>query len=93
MRIVSELNLDDVIDDFDLLRITAKNLSGDRKTGFDVSGWPRAPVHEKLTDGRFRGTGEIQSFGHLRADYIKLVHRNGNRGKDADDCHDDHEFN
>ena len=93
MCVVPVLDFDNVIYNFDLRRIAAENIRRIRESSFDVIRRPVACAHIELTNGAFRGAGEIQSLGHLGADYITLVHRNSDRGEDADDCHDDHELN
>lgn len=93
MCIVAELDFYDVVRNFDLSRVAAKDLRRVRESRFDVVRWPVTCAHKKLADSTFRGAGKIQSLGYLGADYITLVHRHGDCSEDADDCDNDHEFN
>lgn len=68
MSVVSVLDFYDVVDDFDLRRITAEYFSRVREAGFDVSRRPHTSVHKKFTDSAFCSAGEIQPLRYLGAD-------------------------
>jgi len=47
---------------------------------------------EHLGNGGLQAAGEVEAFSNLRTGHVVLVGRDGDRGEDADDRDDDHEF-